>query len=274
MTLFSIDREKCDRDGICAAACPLGIIRMDADSSFPAPTEDAGRLCIRCGHCVAVCPNGALSHAAIPLESCPPVQTDWLPDVNQTEHFLRARRSIRNYRNQPVDRDTLQQLIATARYAPSGHNSQPVQWLVVHDTERLRTLTGLVIDWMRDMLEKQPAVAAGLHLDRVVGSWQAGQDRVCRKAPHLIVAHAAKDDRAAPMACTIALTYLDLAAPSFGLGTCWAGYFHAAANLWPPLLQALELPAGHVSFGAMLIGYARYPYHRLPPRKDPPIRWR
>lgn len=273
MSLFVIDREKCDRDGACAAECPLGIIQMKGRQSFPAPTEDADQLCIRCGHCVAVCPNGALSHAAMPLATCPPIHQEWAPDAKQAEHFLRARRSIRNYRNRTVHRESLQQLIEVARYAPSGHNCQPVEWLVVYDTDRLKALTAHVIDWMRDMLEKQPAFASGLHMDRVVASWEAGHDRVCRSAPHLIAAHAARDDRAAPVAGTIALTYLDLAAPSFGLGTCWAGYFNVAANLWPPLWQALQLPAGHVTLGAMLIGYPRYPYYRLPTRNDPPIIW-
>ena len=95
-----------------------------------------------------------------------------------------------------------------------------------------------------------------------------------RGTPHLIVAHAQKALATAQSACTIALTYLDLAAPSFALGTCWAGYFNTAANLYPPLEKDLDLPEGHQCFGAMMIGYPKYPYHRLPLRKDPPITWR
>jgi len=70
------------------------------------------------------------------------------------------------------------------------------------------------------------------------------------------------------------LTYLELAAPAFGLGTCWAGYFDVAANLWPPLKNALELPDGHTSFGAMMIGYPKYKYQRMPLRNQAKISWR
>ena len=78
----------------------------------------------------------------------------------------------------------------------------------------------------------------------------------------------------AASACTIALMYLELVATSLGLGCCWAGYFNAAANTFPPMLEALPLPSGHQSFGAMMVGYPKIKYHRVPVRKSPPILWR
>jgi nitroreductase len=127
---------------------------------------------------------------------------------------------------------------------------------------------------MRNEIKEQASFAARLHLDRVVASWDAGIDRICRSAPHLIVAHAPKDDRSAPSACTIALTYLELAAYASGLGACWAGYFNAAANLWPPILKALALPSRHTCLGAMMIGYPKYRYQRIPLRDPVKISWR
>ena len=72
----------------------------------------------------------------------------------------------------------------------------------------------------------------------------------------------------------IALTYLELAATSMGLGCCWAGYFNAAAASFPPLIEALALPEGHQSYGAMMIGFPQYQYQRLPARNEPAITWR
>jgi nitroreductase len=66
---------------------------------------------------------------------------------------------------------------------------------------------------------------------------------------------------------------LDLAAPSFALGTCWAGFLMMAASHWPPLQNALSLPEGYACFGAMMIGYPKYKYQRLPLRKEPDIMW-
>jgi len=177
------------------------------------------------------------------------------------------------YRNEAVDRDILARLIRIASYAPSGHNSQPVFWHVVHDTNEVRRLTGLVVDWMRSMLMENESYARQMHMDMIIAAWDMGIDTVCRDAPHLIVAHGLAADPMTQPACTIALTYLDLAAPSFGLGTCWAGFFHAAAMLWKPLQEALGFPNGHVCMGAMMVGYPKYKYRRMPVRKEPRITW-
>ena len=100
------------------------------------------------------------------------------------------------------------------------------------------------------------------------------KDRICRGAPHVLIAHAPKDERTALAACTIALTYLELATPAFGLGACWAGYFNAAANFWPPMAEALDLPEGHVSFGAMMVGQPQFQYPRVPLRNELKTLWR
>lgn len=274
MSLFSIDETKCKRDGFCVAECPALIIEMKTRESFPAPIEGAEELCINCGHCVAVCPHEALSLKTMSPANCEPMRKELALSQEQVEHFLKSRRSTRTYKKQPVDRPTLAKLLDIARYAPSGHNLQPVNWLVIENTEHLKPLAGLVVDWMRDVIEHQPAIAQPMHFDRVVAAWERGQDRIFRGAPQLIVAHAPKKLGPAQAACIIALTYLELAAASLGLGACWAGYFNASANAYEPTMKALELPEGHQCFGAMMIGYPTYSYHRIPLRNEARITWR
>ena len=274
MVLITVDQEKCQQDGICLAECPAQIIEFKNKGAFPTLIDGGGKYCIQCGHCVAVCPHGALNHASMTAEDCPPVREEWLIGPEQAVHFLRVRRSIRTYKKNDVPRDSLTSLIDAARFAPSGHNHQPVNWHVIYDRDEVQRLAGIVIEWMRSLIEEQSPLAATLHMDRVVGAWESGKDRICRGAPHVIIAHAPKDERTAPAACTIALTYLELAALAYGLGACWAGYFNAAANLWPPMAKALELPPQHVSFGAMMVGYPQFKYRRLPLRKEPKISWR
>ena len=274
MCLFIVDQEKCNRDGVCVAECPMGIIELKGGNSVPTPTGDAEEMCINCGHCVAVCQHGAFSLRKMKPSQCPTVRSDWLLEPERVEHFLRARRSIRTYKERPVERGILTKLIDIARFAPSGHNIQPVRWLVIYDSDEVRHLAGLVIDWMRQMMKEHDPMAQAMHMDRVVVAWEAGIERICRGAPHVIVTHAPNNEGRAPAACTIALSYLELAAPSFGLGACWAGYFNAAANLWPAMQESLALPEGHSSFGSMMVGYPTYTYRRLPLRNDVKITWR
>ncbi len=274
MSLLSIDPDKCKSDGICVAECPMGIIQMSRDGDVPEEVEGAEDLCIECGHCMAVCPHGALSLRSAKPEDLPSVTRQSRPNPEQAETFLRFRRSIRSYKDKPVEREKLENLIEMASYAPSGHNSQPVKWLVIESKEEMKRIAGLVIEWMRFMLKNNPEIAKPLHMDRVTAAWERGQDRALRGAPHLVVAHANSTLAPSQAACVIAVTYLELAAPSLGLGTCWAGYFNAAANFYPPLSKYLDLPDKHLPFGAAMVGYPKYAYHRLPSRKRPTITWR
>ena len=274
MGLLTVDRELCRRDGICAEVCPVGIIEFKDKDAFPSLIDDGNKLCIRCGHCVAVCPHGAMTHAIMKPEECLPVNDDRLLRPEQVEYFLRYRRSIRNYKKKQVDREVLTNLINIARFAPSGHNFQPVRWLVLYERNEVETMTGLVVDWMRHLIKEDSPLVAAMHLDRVVSFFDGGHDPICRNAPHIIVTYAQRDDRTAQTACTIALTYLELAALSFDLGTCWAGYFNAAASLWPPMQQELGLPEGNISFGAMMVGYPKFKYQRMPLRNKTSVIWR
>ena len=272
MALLTVDEKTCNRDGICAAVCPVGIIDF-SKGQLPAASAEAFDLCIACGHCVAVCPTGSLSHAKMPAEACPSVQTDLQLSAEQCEHFLRSRRSIRVYKDKPVPREAIARLITVASHAPSGHNAQSPRWRVIDIREPINQLAGIVIDWMGWMIDNQPEVAAAMHMDRTIRRWEAGNDVVLRGAPALVVAHAAKQDRTAPAACTIALAYMELAAVSMGLGTCWAGYLWAASVNFSPLVKALDLPHDHQCFGALMVGYPRYLYQRLPRRNPPVISW-
>lgn len=274
MRLFTVDPEKCKRDGICVSECPVQVIEIKAKNRVPEPIEGAEEYCLNCGHCVAVCPRGAIALSTMKPEQCAPVRRRYFPDFDRVDHFLRSRRSIRTYREEPVDRETLARLVQTASYAPSGHNFQPVHWLVIERKEDVHRLAGLVVDWLRLMIEKQPQIADTFHYDRTVEAWEKGQDRVLRGAPHLIVAHGSSAVLLAQSACIIALSYLEIAAFAAGLGACWAGYFNAAANNYPPLQKALSLPEGHQIFGAMMVGHAKYRYHRVPLRNAPNVEWR
>jgi len=273
-TLFEIDIQKCKRDGICAAVCPLKLITVSEEDKLPVPIDRAEKQCIRCGHCVAVCPYGALSLNTMKPEQCLPVDTTTLPSAEQVKCFLTNRRSIRIYKKQPVDREILADIIDTARYAPTAVNLQPVNWLVIQDAGDVNRLAGLVIDWMRSVIREDPKLAKGLGMERFVSDWEKGEDRICRGAPHLIITHAPSAIGASQSSCIIALTCMELAAFSKGLGACWAGFFTRAANACPSIMEALNLPEGHEVFGAMMIGYPDVRYYRIPLRKKAAVTWR
>jgi len=274
MSLLTFDDARCNRCGICVKECPPRIIEMAEPKALPTQVKDHEDRCIVCGHCVSVCPCDAISLKTMSPADCAPVNKDLLPSPEQVEHFLKTRRSVRVYKEEPVPHDVLARLIDIARYAPSGHNSQPVHWLVIEERREVRQLSALVIEWMNMLIRKSPRVIELFHFDIFVNAWERGEDRVLRGAPHVIVAHAPKDAPMAQENCSIALTYLELAAYSQGLGACWAGYLLAAATSSPAMITALRLPGGHRCFGAMMIGYPRHQFRRIPLRNEPSVIWR
>lgn len=274
MELFSVDRNKCQKDGICASVCPMALITLKNEDGFPAPIRLANELCMNCGHCVAVCPHGAFNLQTMKIQDCPPIQGDLLPVPGQIEHLFRSRRSIRRFKTDPVPHDILSRLIDMAHYAPTGHNRQQVNWLVIEDPAEVQRVAALVVDWKRMLIQKEPGSSFTLIRKRIIKAWELGMDYVCHKAPHLILAHEPQLAEVSLQDSAIALTYLELAAASLKLGVCWAGFVEMASNTYPPLTQALEVPAGHKVMGALLVGYPKFPYQRLPLRNEPSVRWR
>jgi nitroreductase/NAD-dependent dihydropyrimidine dehydrogenase PreA subunit len=274
MLAFEVDREKCNRDGLCAAECPARVIRLETPDEVPVPEPDFSTYCIACGHCVAVCPTSAFKLSWLSPDQCPPIDKELQPTREQAEQFLRSRRSIRVFRDKPVERAKLEKLIETACYAPSAKNSQPWHWTVVQDPAEVRRLAEMIVGWMRGVISAKPELAAAASFTRVVAAWDLGFERVCRGAPHVIVAHADKNYGFGAEDTALALSYLELYAPVLGLGACWGGYFYSAVNACAPLFEALKLPAGHRAFGAMMVGYPKFRYQRLPLRKPPKVDWR
>ena len=271
MNTFSIDSGKCNKDGICVMACPTNVIQMGAPNEVPTPAPDFEDYCLKCGHCTAVCPTGAFSLSWLSPAQCPPVRKELALTEQQVEQFLRTRRSIRNYRDKPVELEKLAKLLEIACYAPSAKNNQPWYWTVVEDPAETRRLAGMVIDWMRTVITQYPEQAELRGLPRVVSAWEAGEERICRGAPHVIVVHGDKTYGFGAEDGALALSYLELYASAIGLGSCWGGYFYSAVNAYPPLFEALGLPADHRAFGAVMVGYPKLKYQRLPLRNNPRV---
>lgn len=273
MAILTIDKTKCKQDGICAAECPRRIITLENGNHFPRIAAADEASCMVCGHCVAVCPHGALSVTGVEVEACPEIKKELVLSWDQATQFLRSRRSIRWFKDEAVDRETLTRLIETARYAPTASNAQNLQWTVIEGREKLEPLSRQTIEWMERVVETQPASPAAGYFRRVVDGWTAGHDGILRTARTLIVPSAPKENANGLVDLSIALAYLELAALPLGVGTCWAGLLRGAMLATPALVESMGLPEGHTWFYPMMIGYPKFKYHRLPERKAPVIHW-
>ena len=273
MTFLKVDETKCKKDGICANECPMVIIRMQDGETYPEMVPGGEQACLVCGHCVAVCPHGAMSHVRVPVENSPLIEKDLVISQDQAIQFLRSRRSIRHFKDQPVSKEDIQRLIEIARYAPTGGNTQMVSWIVCTDQDLIRQYAEMTTEWMRKALAEYPDRVPP-YFSIIVGAWDMGFDAVLRKTPALIVAHAPAEASNGMVDLTLGLSYLELAAPTMGLGTCWAGLLQGALQSYPELKQAVGIPADHPHHYPMMLGHTKFKYYRLPERKAPNITWK
>jgi nitroreductase/NAD-dependent dihydropyrimidine dehydrogenase PreA subunit len=274
MELLTVDETKCKKDKICVNECPFGILEMDETKGYPRLTLGGEAICNACGHCVAVCPHDALSHKYVPIKESPIIKKSLAISQAQAIQFLRSRRSIRRFKDKPVEREKIQQLIETARYAPTARNTQGLEWMVITDKDELRNLAKLSVDWICHVLKKDPENPGVVYFPLLVSEWDAGNDMILRDAPVLIIVSAPKDSAFGLVDLSLALSYLELMAPTLGLGTCWAGLLESALLHWLPAREALGLSDDRPYHYPMMLGYPVSHYLRLPQRRQPKIAWR
>ena len=272
MELFSVARDRCLQDSHCLAACPRDLLTLD-EAGFPVLAQEKEARCTRCGHCAAVCPTCALQIGVAEGESSEPIRQEDRVRFAQARQLLRSCRSVRNFRQQAVARQDIEELLQVARLAPSGGNNQMVRWVVVEGKESMRRMSDLVAQWFDTDARANPKYAARYAIDNILARYRGGEDVILRGAPNAVLAYTSNKASWGPVDSAIALTYFNLAAHAQGLGCCWGGYLTRAAEVSAPLKEFLGLEADQTVQGALVFGQPDLDYLAVPVRNPVQVRW-
>jgi nitroreductase len=249
----------------------MSIIYSADENTLPKVQDAKAGMCIQCGHCEVSCPLQALTLNVHPDEKVPLPAGAGTITPDDMGYYLKKRRSVRHFTKDPVQKEKILEILDIARFAASGGNGQPVEWIVVHDPDKVKKIAGLTIEWMKTLANSNHPMSG--YVPMLIGAWESGSDVICSGAPHLLFATIPEGNPIAVVDGTIALTHFDIAAPAFGIGTCWAGFVAAAAREYLPLRKELGLPAGRVPAYAMMFGHPQYKVYGLPRRKPLEIIW-
>ncbi len=256
-----IDQDKCCGDALCVKDCIRRCISMNENNK--AQYKAVNMECFQCGHCIAVCPKNAITFNGIDSNALVEGKADISSE--SIEHFIRMRRSIRDYKDDEVPHDEIIKSIETASYAPTGGNKQEVSWVLVSK------------DKMHELSEMCAHALGAANVDNIfqknvfislMRAFKKGRNLISYNAPHVVFTYAPSEARLGIIDSTIALSYLEFVFNNKGIGTCWVGYMSMAANFDDNINKFLGIPDGYSVTGAMLFGYPKLKYHRSVMRKN------
>ena len=152
---------------------------------------------------------------------------------------IMARRSIRKYKDQPVEREKLQQIVECGINAPSGMNQQPWEVRVVDNTDYINGIT--------EIYKKANPKAAE----------DPDFKNMFRNAPAVIFVASPKNG-SGQLDCGMLGENMMLAALSLDLGTCCLGgpvRFMKSNEEAAPYLQKLGFSEDYELLYALALGY-------------------
>jgi nitroreductase/NAD-dependent dihydropyrimidine dehydrogenase PreA subunit len=290
-----IDSDRCKKDGMCAVVCPKGIFVQRERLTMPDLVDE--EACIACGHCLAACPQNAIQHSEFPSTATRAIQFEKVPTPDQVLELLKSRRSIRAFRDKPLGKETIEKIIDGARFAPSGHNSQSTEYLVVQDSTVLHQVSATVIEYLKfeikrfanplfrnlALLGNRESAESGLHeipgFKRMVQRFESGGDPILNGAPALLAFHGKRTVGYADANAQLALQNASLVAHSLGIGHFYTGWVLAPcrapmARAWNRCMPSLiGVPPGNELYGALALGYPIPKFTNMIERKPPQIRW-
>ena len=281
MQIYRLD-ERCSRCMLCVRECVSGIWRnLDG---VPTPVETD--LCNRCSHCIAVCPKGAIVHEGLDASQMVPLKKLKLDPAVYRDIVL-SRRSVRQYKDRPVPREVIAQVLELARYSPTASNDQNVGFIAVTDRMLIReTAAGIFgfADRLAARLETGPGrlfmKATGLTKNRYVRRMgyaremvAGGRDIILHNAPALILVHGPSKGSFICDNCNIAATNIVNYAHALGLGTCIIGFLTLALRFSRKLRKKLQVPEGRRVYASIVMGYPAYSHPNTVSRKKADVIW-
>lgn len=255
--IFSVNATVCRHCGQCASGCVCSLIELSVEG-VPYIEESRQSSCVHCGHCAAVCPEGAITLDEIAPDKLELVNNSFPEDF--TAKLLKTRRAMRNFQSSEIENSLLEKILSLAAYAPTAHNARQVSYTVINGRNNVERLLQATVQ----LMEKHNIYAG--HTKNV----RCGHDTLFRGANCIILIHA-PERILSETDCAIAACYLELAFPSFHLGSCWAGMLVEACAYGLP--EGLYLPEGYKLYAALVVGKPNVAYKRIPFRSMPEITW-
>lgn len=263
--MVQIDQSLCIGCNACAADCPGSAIRLQEKKAVIV------KSCILCGHCVAVCPVRAVTITDYDMEDVEDYDKNTFTiRADSFLHAVKFRRSIRNYKAEPIEQDKIERVLDAGRYTATAKNLQNCTFVFVQDRlEEFKSLVWKELPAILDLLkENAPDYARAFQYFYMKWQKNPKDDTFFFNTPAFLVI--ASDN---PLDGGLAAANMENMAVAEGLGVLYSGYMMRVIKSSPALREWLGIGEKPVSC-CMLMGYPNVTYKRTAPRKKADIIWR
>jgi nitroreductase/ferredoxin len=282
---IKIDESRCSSCGLCVRVCKGGPLYLEKGKVMVDQTRGFG--CMACGQCVAVCPQGSITvngRDLLPEDIIPMPDKDSRTNYTQLQSLLLSRRSIRDYKDKPVEPEVVQRIIDAVTTAPMGVPPSEVSILVLNSKEKVQAFVADIIQsmqktkWMfspamlylwRPIFGKEgyqmfKSFVVPL-MDMIIQKHEQGIDWLLYDAP--LAMHFYTSPAADPADAMIAATYASIAADSLGLGSCMIGTIAPILKQDKRLKQKYGIPLKSRQGVMVVFGYPAITYQHAIKRR-------
>jgi len=177
-------------------------------------------------------------------------------DTEVLLNVIRHRRSVRVYKRGKVTDAQLETILEAARWAPSGANTQPWEFVITRDRKKMKRVRQFYDDEWRQRKREDPVNYKGLKKDYVgdvsVLVLVCGDART--KQVYLTTRQPADREKLFQASVANAVQQMMLAAASMNLGTVWVS---VREEVEPELRELFQVPQPLRLLWVVPIGHAQ-----------------
>jgi 5,6-dimethylbenzimidazole synthase len=177
-------------------------------------------------------------------------------DTDNLLKIIRTRRSVRVYKTGKVTHGQLETILEAARWAPSGANTQPWEFIVTRDRKKMKRVREIYDNEWKQRKSEDPVHYKGLKKDYVgdVSVLVLVVGDVRTKQVYLTTRQPADREKLFEASIANAVEQMMLAAASMNLGTVWVS---VREEVEPELRRLFNVPPELRLLWVVPIGHAR-----------------
>jgi ferredoxin len=293
--MVKINQDLCKACGICGHVCPRHIPETIEEEHKKITTISQERidLCLQCGHCVAVCPNHAIQVESLSEEEFVSVKE---VDISENEFLslLQQRRSVRRYKDDALPREIINRIIDAAHSSPTGTGSMTTGIIVIDNPEILTRLSELIFKSYEGLTKILKNPIARFFLKQKIGDkrlktlldfvmpgmhwyirWyrEGVSNEILRDCHALLLFHSPIFEPMGSENCLVTAYHVIMMAQVMKIGTCLNDLIPPVCNRVAEIRRLLYLSDDREVHASITMGYSKYEFKRVVPRKLASVRY-